>query len=81
MRTNSESILAVTVPQDDSGTSTRAVAITLEHLPRPDTHIELVTYGQGGDSHVDCSYTLIVADGTRVTRPLSWLRARSSAIR
>jgi cholesterol oxidase len=48
VRTNSESILAVTAP-DDRRDFTRSVAITSSIYPDPDTHIEPVTYGQGAD--------------------------------
>ena len=72
VRTNSESILAVTVPQDYPDDLTRRVAITSSIYPDPHTHIETVTYGQAGDS-MSTLYTLLVADGTRVTRPLKLL--------
>ena len=49
MRTNSESILAVTVPET-SRDLTKRVAITSSIYPDPDTHIETVTYGDDGDS-------------------------------
>ena len=49
VRTNSESIQAVTAPDDDRDFS-RSVAITSSIYPDPDTHIEVVTYGEGGDS-------------------------------
>ena len=44
----------------------------LERLSRPDTHIETATYGDAGDS-MSLLYTLMVGDGTRVTRPLKLL--------
>ena len=47
VRTNSESIQAVTVP-DDERDFTRSVAITSSIYPDPDTHIEVVTYGSRG---------------------------------
>ncbi len=72
VRTNSESILAVTVPQDYPDDLTRRVAITSSIYPDPHTHIETVTYGKAGDS-MSTLYTLLVADGTRVTRPLKLL--------
>ena len=74
VRTNSEAILAVTVPEDYPDDLTRRVAITSSIYPDPDTHIETVTYGQDGDS-VGSLYTLMVGDGTRVTRPLKLLAA------
>lgn len=69
VRTNSESILAVTVPEDYPEDLTRRVAITSSIYPDPHTHIETVTYGSAGDS-MSTLYTLLVGDGTRVTRPL-----------
>jgi len=72
VRTNSESILAVTVPEDYPEDLTRRVAITSSIYPDPNTHIETVTYGHAGDS-MSLLYTLLVADGTRVTRPLKLL--------
>ncbi|HKG39121.1 MAG TPA: GMC family oxidoreductase [Conexibacter sp.] len=72
VRTNSESILAVTVPDDFPEDLTRRVAITSSIYPDPHTHIETVTYGHAGDS-MSTLYTLLVADGSRVTRPLKLL--------
>ena len=72
VRTNSESILSVTVPADYPHDLTRRVAITSSIYPDPNTHIETVTYGDAGDS-MHRLYTLMVGDGTRVTRPLKWL--------
>ncbi len=69
VRTNSEAILAVTVPEDYPQDLTRRLAITSSIYPDPHTHIETVTYGQAGDS-MSTLYTLLVGDGTRVTRPL-----------
>ncbi|HZV74764.1 MAG TPA: GMC family oxidoreductase [Conexibacter sp.] len=72
VRTNSESILAVTVPEDYPHDLTRRIAITSSIYPDPHTHIETVTYGHAGDS-MSTLYTLLVADGSRVTRPLKLL--------
>ncbi len=72
VRTNSESILAVTVPEDYPEDLTRRVAITSSIYPDPHTHIETVTYGEAGDS-MNTLYTLLVGDGTRATRPLKLL--------
>ncbi len=71
VRTNSEAILAVTLPKDAAELIKR-VAITSSVYPDPDTHIETVTYGDAGDS-MSLLYTLMVGDGTRVTRPLKLL--------
>lgn len=73
VRTNSEAILAVTA-RDDSLDLTKRVAISGSIYPDPDTHIETVSYGHAGDS-MSYLYTLLVGDGTRVTRPLKWLAA------
>jgi cholesterol oxidase len=72
VRTNSEAILAVTVPKDYPDDLTKRVAITSSIYPDADTHIETVTYGHDGDS-MSGLYTLLVGDGTRVTRPLKLL--------
>lgn len=69
MRTNSEAILAVTAKNDEYDFSTNTVAITSSIYPDPDTHIEPVTYGRGGDS-MTTLFTLLTGDGTRLTRPL-----------
>jgi cholesterol oxidase len=72
VRTNSESILTVTVPEDYPEDLIKRVAITSSIYPDPHTHIETVTYGDEGDS-MHRFYTLLVGDGTRVTRPLKLL--------
>jgi cholesterol oxidase len=72
VRTNSESILTVTVPEDYPHDLIERVAITSSIYPDQHTHIETVTYGNGGDS-MRLLYTLLVGDGTRLTRPLKLL--------
>ena len=72
VRTNSESILAVTVPEDYPDDLIKRVAITSSIYPDPHTHIETVTYGDHGNS-MHRLYTLLVGDGTRLTRPLKLL--------
>ncbi len=72
VRTNSESILAVTAP-DDTRNFAKGVAITSSIYPDPDTHIEPVTYGQGGDSQ-SLLFTLMTEAGRRGTQPLHLLR-------
>jgi cholesterol oxidase len=69
VRTNSESILAVTVPEDYPDDLIKRVAITSSIYPDPHTHIETVTYGDDGDSMHRLN-TVLVGRGTRVTRPL-----------
>jgi cholesterol oxidase len=73
VRTNSESIQAVTAP-DDSRDFARSVAITSSIYPDPDTHIEVVTYGRAGDA-MSGLFTTMTGPGTRVTRPLKWIAA------
>ncbi len=72
VRTNSESILAVTLPAGTELDPSHDVAISASIYPKADTHIEFVTYGPKGD-FMSLLFTLIVGDGTRVTRPLKWL--------
>jgi cholesterol oxidase len=71
VRTNSEVILAVTAP-DDGVDYTKRIAITSSVYPDPNTHIETVIYGDKGGA-IKGLYTLLVGDGTRVTRPLKLL--------
>lgn len=74
VRTNSESVLAVTLPRGTRMEPGRDVAISASIHVSHDTHIECVTYGAGGD-FMSSLFTLIVGDGTRVTRPLKLLGA------
>jgi len=71
VRTNSESVLAVTLPEG-MARPWNDVAISASVYPRPDTHIEFVTYGRHGD-FMALLYTLLTGDGTRLTRPFLWL--------
>ena len=72
VRTNSESILAVTLP-DDTRQPWADVAISASIHPDHDTHIELCTYGKHGDF---MSFLLapLTGNGTRFSRPLMLLR-------
>jgi cholesterol oxidase len=72
VRTNSESILTVTEPEDYPDELIERVAISSSIYPDAHTHIETVTYGDAGDS-MHRLYTLLVGKGTRVTRPLKLL--------
>ena len=72
VRTNSESILAVTLP-DGVARPWNDVAISSSIHTSADTHIEFVTYGRRGDA-MALLFTLLTGDGTRWTRPLAWLR-------
>ena len=71
VRTNSESILAITLP-DDSTQPWRDVAISASVHPDADTHIELCTYGRHGD-FMALLMAPLTGDGTRLTRPLMLL--------
>jgi cholesterol oxidase len=71
VRTNSESILAVTLP-DDSIPVWNTVAIGASIHVDADTHIEFVTYGEKGD-FMGYIFTLLTGAGTKITRPLIWL--------
>jgi cholesterol oxidase len=73
IRTNSESIQSVTA-MDDERDFSRSVAITSSIYPDPDTHIEVVTYGEAGDA-MSGTFTAMTGPGTRVTRPLKWIAA------
>lgn len=69
VRTNSEAILAVTVPPDYPDDLTQRPAITSSIYPDADTHIETCVYGHAGDA-ISTLYTLLVGPGTRLTRPI-----------
>jgi cholesterol oxidase len=73
IRTNSESIQSVTALNDDRDFS-ESCAITSSIYPDPDTHIEVVTYGHGGNL-MSRLFTVMTGPGSRVTRPLKWLGA------
>jgi cholesterol oxidase len=73
VRSNSESIQAVTAP-DDERDFAKSVAITSSIYADPDTHVEVVTYGHGGDL-MSRLFTVATGPGTRATRPLKWIGA------
>jgi cholesterol oxidase len=73
VRTNSESVQTVTVPNDDRDFA-KSVAITSSIYPDPDTHVEVVTYGHGGDL-MSGLFTAATGPGTKATRPLKWIAA------
>jgi cholesterol oxidase len=73
VRTNTEAVCAVTAP-DDSRDFANSIAITSSIYPDPDTHIEVVTYGSGGDL-MSRLFTTMTGEGTRVTRPMKWIAA------
>jgi cholesterol oxidase len=71
VRTNSESINAVTAPNDEHDFA-KSVAISSSIYPDPDTHVEVVTYGKGADS-MSYLFTLLTGNGSKLTRPFLWL--------
>jgi cholesterol oxidase len=71
VRTNSESINAVTAPSDERDFA-KSVAISSSIYPDPDTHVEVVTYGRRADS-MSYLFTLLTGKGTKLSRPLLWL--------
>jgi len=72
VRTNSESVLTVLLPEDQE--SWRDVTASSSVHVDADTHIELLTYGPNADM-LSLLYTMLVGDGTRITRPLKWIAA------
>jgi len=72
VRTNSESILSVRLPEDRKTWNDVAISCSI-HVDR-DTHIEFVNYGRKGD-FMSLLCTVLVGQGNRVTRPLLWLRS------
>lgn len=68
VRTNSESILAVTLP-DDTLQPARDVSISASVHLNHDTHIELVSYGAKADA-LKFFFTLLTGEGSRLTRPM-----------
>ena len=74
VRTNSEAIISVCAPEGSSYDFSDSVAITSSIYTDPDTHIEVVTYGEGGDSQ-GLLRQLMVTAGGRGTRPLHFALA------
>lgn len=70
VRTNSESILTVRLPEDRK-TWNDVTASSSVHVNH-DTHIEFLTYGRNAD-FVSMLYTVLVGEGSGLTRPLKWL--------
>ena len=70
VRTNSESILAVRLPEDRNTWNDVAISCSM-HINH-DTHIEFVNYGRNAD-FIGTLYTVLVGNGNRATRPLKWL--------
>ncbi len=74
VRTNSEAIVAVTAPAGAGFDFSQSVAISSSIHVSADTHIEVVTYGRGGDSQ-SLLRALMVTAGRRGTRPLHFALA------
>jgi len=70
VRTNSEAILNVRLPDDRQmwRDVTVSSSVHLDH----DTHVEFLTYGTNAD-FMSLLYTVLVGPGNRLTRPLKWL--------
>jgi cholesterol oxidase len=73
VRTNSESVMAVTAP-DDARDFARSISITSSIYPDPDTHIEVVTYGRAGDAMTGLQ-TLMTGEGAAPSRLVQWFIA------
>src|SRR4029450_5622142 len=71
VRTNSESINAVTAPSDERDFA-KSGAISSSIYPDPDTRVGVVPSGRRADSMTSL-FTLLTGEGTRLTRPLLWL--------
>jgi cholesterol oxidase len=74
VRTNSESIMTVMAGKDDTRDFTKSIAITSSAFIDEATHIEVVTYGAGGDSQ-SMLFNLMVEAGKRGTQPLRFFAA------
>jgi cholesterol oxidase len=74
VRTNSEAIISVCAPEGSGYDFSDSIAISSSIHTDPDTHIEVVTYGQGGDSQALLRQLMVTA-GRRGTRPLHFLLA------
>ncbi|MGJ5133496.1 GMC oxidoreductase [Bradyrhizobium oligotrophicum] len=70
VRTNSESILAVRLPEDRK--TWNDVAISCSVHVNHDTHIEFINYGRNAD-FIGGLYTVLVGNGNLATRPLKWV--------
>jgi cholesterol oxidase len=74
VRTNSEAIISICAPEGSGYDFSDSVAITSSIHTDPDTHIEVVTYGPGGDSQ-SLLRQLMVTAGRRGTRPFHFALA------
>lgn len=73
VRTNSESVLAVTAP-DDRFNFSEAISITSSFFPDADTHVEPVVYGRDADA-MSFMFTMLAGTGSRATQPLRFATA------
>jgi len=71
VRTNSESVLAVTARNKDKDYS-KGVAIASSIFPDEHTHIEMVRFPAGSDINT-FMFIYLTADGSKLTRPLKFL--------
>jgi cholesterol oxidase len=67
VRTNSEAMLAVTMPGNDK--TWQSVSITGSIFPDAHTHIELATFGKDADA-MNLMFGLMTGAGNHLTRPL-----------
>jgi cholesterol oxidase len=74
VRTNSESIMSVLAPEGSGFDFSESVAITSSIYTDDATHIEVVTYGDGGDSQ-SLLATVMVEAGRRGTKPFHFMLA------
>ncbi len=72
VRTNSEALVGIRGPSNSDFST--GVAITSGVYVSNDTHIEVVRYPKGSDVMGALS-TVLVDDGSRITRPLKWIAA------
>lgn len=70
VRTNSETVVAVRMPEDRQ--SWHDVTVSSRLTIDGDTQIEILTYGPKADFY-SLFFTLLVGDGNNFTRPLKWL--------
>jgi cholesterol oxidase len=71
VRTNSEVICGATARSGEADYS-KGIAIASGFHPDPDTYVEVVRYSKGSDA-MSFLATLLVDDGTRLTRPMKWI--------
>ncbi len=70
VRTNSETVLTVRLPEDRK--TWNDVAASSRVLLNQDTQVEFLTYGRNAD-FMSLFFTALVGDGNHLTRPLKWL--------